>query len=209
VSDPPPADLAALENFPTYEFPPGATLYRIYRLAHGAMHFSADGTQRFDPPPSSRRDFGSCYFAGSAIGAFLEVFGRIRPVQQERVRERALGLFVVEEEPLVLADLTDPAIVGQWGIDASLSVGGNYRMSQEWARAFAEFGFAGIHYAARFDPSLRERSVAIFGPPSGVLGPDAFPSNLDLKDFAPIPDTVLDAAEHIYGIVVAPDAPLP
>lgn len=184
--------------------PANAPLARIHHNLRDPEYFSADSSGRFDPPPGSSAGFGTCYLSTHPLGAFLETFGRIRPVLQRHVDERVLTQAFLPSETR-LADMTDPAILGRHGLTAEIGIGGDrrtYEATQQWAEALATVGFGGVIYAARHDPALRARSVALFGKP-GVQ-----PTQLLARPAVPIPDDLLDRAANEYAIEVLPSVPV-
>lgn len=199
-----PRALSELHGFPAVIVPANAPLARIHHNLRDAEYFSADSTGRFDPPHGSVAGFGTCYLSTHPLGAFIETFGRIRPVLQRHVDERVLTEAFLPSETRV-ANMTDPVILGRYGLTAEIEIGGDehtYEITQLWAEALATAGFSGIIYAARHDPALNARSVAIFGKP-GLQ-----PTQLLARPATPIPDYLLDRAADEYGIEVLPSVPV-
>jgi hypothetical protein len=140
----------------------------------------------FDVGPDGRFnlvDSGTCYLAEGPIGAFVEKFGRLL---------RAGGVI---SEPLVdaqrlsrlrppkaeVVDLTDPAVLGLVGLTAEIHSTTDYNLTQGWALAFQEAGYAGIRYKARHDPRGHLVSIALFGsekPPRTAAKTTAVPVDL-------------------------------
>lgn len=154
-----------LADFPVHRIHPDRELYRIHRHVHGPLWFASTASLgeggRFELPDSS--SFGTCYLATSPVGAYLEKFGRIRTLTEELLLAHRLSV-LAPTVSLDLADLTDRTALGDFRITAEISTGTDYVPSQEFAMRLWESGFDGIYYAARHDPSLTERSVALFGP---------------------------------------------
>lgn len=201
---PGPPTLSELNGFPGVIVPANAPLARIHHNLRDPEYFSADSSGRFDPPPDSTAGFGTCYLATHPLGAFLETFGRIRPVLQRHVDERVLTEAFLPSETR-MADMTDPAILGLYGLTAEIGIGGDervYAITQRWAEALETAGFGGIIYAARHDPALRARSVAVFGKP-GVQ-----PTQLLARPATPIPKDLVDRAAIEYAIEVLPSVPV-
>src|SRR3954449_1536252 len=159
-----PPDAGALADFPSVTIYPEETFYRIHRVVLEPEYFCNDGDCRFDPPRHSRTEFGTCYLARTPEGAFLETLGRIGPLPESAVLERGLSE-LAPTETLRVADLNDPTVIGRFGIAGDLSVGRDYELPQMWGHALRSAGFHGVSYIARHDPSLHERSIALFGPP--------------------------------------------
>lgn len=183
--------------FPQRTVSAGHPLYRIHRSYRGAEYYSTAGG-RFDPPDDAA--FGTLYLADTPSAAFLETLGRFRVMSRARVDERSISTLRLTT-PLVLADLTDRAVLGRHGVDGAVSVGADYERSGALAVAVHEAGLDGVFYATRHDPALRERSLAVFGPrgehTSGrfeILG-------------SPISDDLTDAVADEFEIVVLPYTP--
>ena len=143
-------------------------------------------------------------FPAVIMPAFLETFGRIRPVLQRHVDERVLTEAYLPSETR-LANMTDPAILGLYGLTAEVGVGGDertYARTQRWAEALETAGFGGVIYAARHDPALNERSVALFGKPGYQ------PSQLLARPARYIPEELIDRAAVEYAIEVLPSVPV-
>jgi len=201
---PSPPATSELTSFPSVVIAANVPLARIHHNLNDAEYFSSDSSGRFDPPPGSSAGFGTCYLSTHPLGAFLETFGRIRPVLQRHVDERVLTEAFLPSETR-FANLTDPQILGAYGLTAEVGVGGDehtYAATQRWAEALATAGFGGVVYAARHDPALRERSVAVFGKP-GVQ-----PTQLLARPATHIPEWLVDRAGDEYGIEVLPSVPV-
>jgi RES domain-containing protein len=193
-------------RFPVQRIHPDRELYRIHREAHGPLWFAAtdpgaDGG-RFDLPTAS--GFGTCYLSTSPVGAFLERFGRVRPVTQELV-ERCRLTILAPSSPLDLADITDRSVVGAFGITADISAGTDYERSRRVSMQLWEAGFDGIYYAARHDPSLTERSIALFGI-SGDQTAD-LGKRFDIESLG-IPAELLREVADVYRLDVLPSTDL-
>lgn len=65
-------------EFPVHRVHADRELYRIHRSSHGPLWYSATAVAgdggRFDLPDAE--GIGTCYLTVSAVGAFLEKFGR-------------------------------------------------------------------------------------------------------------------------------------
>lgn len=155
-----------MAHVPRWEMPPETSVVRIFR------RFDEDGKVRpawfFSslPPSSGRFDLaaplGTCYFASTAVGAWLEVFGAIRVVAAPDVRRRQLATATRTGGPLSLVDLTAPAAAAA-GVTLDVQSGSDYALPQQVAAAAEEAGDAGVRALARHDPSGTERTVAVFG----------------------------------------------
>ncbi|MDW5594228.1 RES family NAD+ phosphorylase [Conexibacter stalactiti] len=165
-----------MNNFPQHVVDHGSLLYRIHHAANGAWFFRADGLFRFDL--TDRPGHGTCYFAESPLGAFVETLQSFRSISLPRAEIAGRRLFAVKADfALVLADVTDNA-AGRYGIDASVgaSSASDYAHSQALATRAFDAGFAGIRYHVRNDLSQRLVGVALFGP-TGPHGDDLWPGD--------------------------------
>jgi len=63
---------------------------------------------------------------------------------------------------LELADLTAKRSA-RWGLNAEIHAGLDYAKPHAWAARLRAAGAAGLRYAARSDPALCGRAVALFG----------------------------------------------
>jgi hypothetical protein len=91
VSLPDPPAPSELIGFPVVIMPANVPLARIHHNLRDPEYFSADGSGRFDPRPGSTSGFGTCYLSTHPLGAFLETFGRIRPVLHAMTAVAACG----------------------------------------------------------------------------------------------------------------------
>lgn len=140
----------------------------------------------FDPGPDGRfnlAESGTCYIAEEPIGAFVEKFGRLlRPggaLPQSLVDARRLSRLRPPKASVV--DLSDPTVLGLVGLTAEIHSTPDYDLTQSWALALQEAGYAGIRYKARHDPRGQLRSVALFGtgkPPRSAAKTTAIPVDL-------------------------------
>jgi len=155
----PPDDSAALEGFPTTR--------RLPRLLHrvsehtGTWWFASapGGGGRFDLPVPD----GTCYLADDLEAALGEKLLR-RPkklVPAERLRE-LLHSRITLQAPLELANLTSTRATG-FGVNAEVHTILDYGKPRAWAERLRQAGARGLRYAARSDPALRARCVALFG----------------------------------------------
>ena len=80
-----------------------------------------------------------------------------------------------------VVDLTDPTVLGLVGLTAEIHSTTDYNLTQGWALALQETGYAGIRYMARHDPRGQLVSVALFGsgkPPRNAAKTTAIPVDL-------------------------------
>lgn len=168
----PPASPAELGTFPPLIWKAHQPLARIHRLEFGSVCFGADQDGRWNPPETGS-DWGTCYMSTHPIGAALEIFGRLLVLPQREIDRRVLATIYLTSD-VRLADMTHPSVIGRFGLTAEASTGAEgttYPRTQRWAMRLREAGFAGIHYAARHDPSLGSRSIALFGKATSGQGP--------------------------------------
>jgi RES domain len=122
----------------------------------------------FDVGPAGRfnlAEAGTCYLAEEPIGAFVEKFGRLlRPggVISEPLVDAQL-LSRLRPPKVKVVDLTDPTVLGLIGLTAEIHSTSDYNLTQGWALALQEAGYAGIRYKARHDPRGQLVSIALFG----------------------------------------------
>jgi RES domain len=122
----------------------------------------------FDIGPDGRfnlAESGTCYLAEEPIGAFVEKFGRLlRPggvIPEPLVDAQRLSRLRPPKAKVV--DLTDPTVLGLVGLTAEIHSTTDYNLTQGWALALQEAGYAGIRYKARHDPRSQLISIALFG----------------------------------------------
>jgi RES domain len=153
-------------------------LWRIHAadVAHWFFDVGPDG--RFNLAES-----GTCYLAEAPIGAFVEKFGRIlRPggvIPEPLVDVQRLSRLRPPKAEVV--DLTDPTVLGLVGLTAEIHSASDYNLTQGWALAFQEAGYAGIRYKARHDPRGQLISIALFGagkPPRSTAKTATIPVDL-------------------------------
>jgi hypothetical protein len=140
----------------------------------------------FDVGPDSRvnlAESGTCYLAEEPIGAFVEKFERLlRPggaIPEPLVDAQRLSR--LHPPKVKVVDLTDPAILGLIGLTAEIHSTTDYNLTQDWALALQEAGYAGIRYRTRHDPRGQLISIALFGPskpPKGKVTTTAIPADL-------------------------------
>lgn len=195
----PPADYSILASrfprVPKEQLPD--VVYRVHQKAHEPEWFGTAGGMRWDPPPAAAGLFGVCYTATDPLTAFVESVADLHWLRTNVVSERALAtLQTVGEQRL--ADLTNPKVVGEWGLDRRICTGDDYEVCGKWAYAFRLAGFTGIFYEARHDLRVGPfRSVAVFGDPGRQ------PAQITLVDDGPLPAWVQESARRDFGIQVA------
>lgn len=153
-------------------------LWRIHAADAAPWFFDLGPDGRFNLAES-----GTCYLAEKPIGAFVEKFGRLlRPhgvIPEPLVDSQRLSKLLPLKAKVV--DLTDPTVLGLVGLTAEIHSTTDYNLTQGWALAFQEAGYAGIRYKARHDPRGQLTSVALFGsekPPRSATKTVAIPVDL-------------------------------
>lgn len=187
--------------FPSRTLDTTTTLFRIHQRHLHPAWFSTDGSWRFDPPPSHRDRFGVCYIGLTSLAAYVEVFGRIRVVPQAEFDRRRLSQLTVSRVAYV-ADLTERAVLGTFGITAAHSMGTDYAPSQELSSFLFDAGFDGIAYRVRHDPAMTLEAVALFGEPGETPGWFSAPKT------GAIPDELISVGRQ-FRIEILPSVPLP
>lgn len=166
-------------------------LWRIHAADVAPWFFDVGPDGRFNLAES-----GTCYLAEEPIGAFVEKFGRLlRPggvVPEPLVDAQRLSRLRPPKANVV--DLTDSKILGLIGLTAEIHSTSDYNLTQGWALAFQEAGYAGIRYKARHDPRGQLTSIALFGsdkPPRSAAKTTAVPVDLIHEASATFAITVL------------------
>jgi hypothetical protein len=189
-------------NFPRQRFRHGQTLARITlrRNPNGTprspWYFSSTGSTssgRFDLPTPR----GTCYWSDTPVGAFVEVFRRLRVIARPDLEARHLVIATRTGPPLPLASLVSPRSAA-YGVTLDASAGDDYRPTQELAAEVADVGLLGVVATTRHDPSLRARTVALFGRAGPVRSRRGWTTRRgDLTT-----DRELLSAVHEYGYAV-------
>lgn len=141
------------------------------------------------------------------IGAALEVFGRLRVLPQREIDHRVLATIYLASD-VRLADMTHASVVGRFGLTAEASTGeahSTYPRTQLWALRLREAGFAGVHYAARHDPTLGSRSIAVFGKASsgeGLAEPWSEWVEESTATADPIPLPLVEDLRNTFGFTI-------
>jgi hypothetical protein len=153
-------------------------LWRIHAADVAPWFFDTGFDGRFNLAES-----GTCYLAEEPIGAFVEKFGRLlRPggvIPEPLVDSQRLSRLRPPKAEVV--DLTDPTVLGLVGLTAEIHSTTDYDLTQGWALALQEAGYAGIRYKARHDPRGQLISIALFGsdkPPRSAAKTTAIPVDL-------------------------------
>lgn len=196
----PPQDPQDLAGFPVRTWRAQQPLARIHQQTHAPLFFAHDPGGRFNPPDPDAA-WGTCSLSTHPMGAFLEVFARLRRLTPEDLDRRVLTEFYPESD-LLLADLTSPVITGRYRVTNEISAGprSGYPLTEAWAAALHDAGFAGLYYLPRHDTSLQYRSIALFG----KAGVD---EHAGLQP-TPIPDRLVHDAVHEHGFTLINRRPL-
>lgn len=166
-------------------------LWRIHAADVSPWFFDAGPDGRFN-----LADAGTCYLAEEPIGAFVEKFGRLlRPdgvIPEPLVDTQRLSR--LRPPKVSIVDLTDPKVLGLIGLTAEIHATTDYGLTQSWASALRDAGYAGIRYKARHDPRGQLVSIALFGsdkPPRSAARTTAIPVDLIHEAAATFAITVL------------------
>lgn len=167
-------------------------LWRIHAADVAPWFFDVGPDGRFNLAES-----GTCYLAEKPIGAFVEKFGRLlRPggvIPEPLVNAQRLSRLRPPKPNVV--DLTDQTVLGLVGLTAEIHSTSDYNLTQSWALALQEAGYAGIRYKARHDPRGELASIALFG--SGK------PPRSAVKT-TPVPVDLIHEASTTFAITVLP-----
>ncbi len=166
-------------------------LWRIHAADVAPWFFDAGPDGRFNLAGS-----GTCYLSEEPIGAFVEKFGRlIRPggvIPEPLVDVQRLSRLRPPRVDVV--DLTDAKVLGLAGLTAEIHATTDYTLTQRWASALRDAGYAGIRYKARHDPRGQLVSIALFGsskPPRTAAKTAAIPIDLIQEAAATFAVTIL------------------
>jgi hypothetical protein len=190
----PPQDRKELENFPELVLSSGTEVHRIHSARLGAWYFNAEDTWRFNP--CSVAGLGACYLAERPVAGLLESFKGVTVVDEQDVASKA-HFTVALEADVRLADFCVPA-VGDFGVNGEIHTTTDYDMTQAWASALAQTGFAGVRYFCRSDPAMSLICYAFFDI-AGEAPRGRWPGGWDTW----ISEDILEEAEA-YGLRVRP-----
>jgi hypothetical protein len=180
-----------------------AVLYRVHQVVHEPEWFGTSGGCRWDPPTEAAELFGTCYTGTDPLTAFIEAVAELPLLTQSVIDQRAMAHLHVAQDQRV-ADMTNPKIIGDWGLDRRISTGDAYDICQRWAHALRLAGFTAVFYEPRYDPRGRDQeSIAFFGDPGYQ------PTQIFMIEDEPIPRPVVEEADQIFGLRVWPSTPLP
>lgn len=140
---------------------------------------------------------GTCYFAESPPGAWLEVF-RTAMVAMHDLRRRRMCA-ATPPHPVTLGDLTSPLARG-FGITGDVHTCSDYVGSRQWAVALNAEGLDGVAGKIRHDPALEQVSVALFDE-AGAHPPYGW--EWDVTTTKPADDLELIASMAAWGVRVA------
>jgi hypothetical protein len=153
-------------------------LWRIHAADVVPWFFDVSLDGRFNLAES-----GTCYLAEDPLCAFVEKFGRLlRPggvIPEPLVDTQRLSR--LRPSKVSVVDLTDPKVLGLVGLTAEIHSTTDYNVTQGWALAFQDAGYAGIRYKARHDPRSQLVSIALFGsdkPPRSAAKTTTVPVDL-------------------------------
>jgi RES domain len=173
---------------------------KLGREALWRIHAADVAPWFFDVGPDGRfnlAESGTCYLAEDPLGAFVEKFGRLlRPggvIPELLVDAQRLSRLRPPKAKVV--DLTDPTVLGLIGLTAEIHSTTDYNLTQGWALAIQDAGYAGIRYKARHDPRGQLVSIALFGsdkPPRSAA------------KTTPVPIDLIHGASTTFAITVLP-----
>jgi hypothetical protein len=201
-----PPDAERLGEFPTVQLR-GTTLYRLYRhrdpatgaVRSGFFFASAPG----HPDAGGRYDLpaprGTCYFAESKMGAWLETFRHALVVDRIELRSRRL-LATRVPRSLRAADLVHER-ARAFGVTGEIHTTADYALTRQWAAALLGTGLRALRGRIRHDPALEHGSVTLLGEPPGEARPYGWQWREDVT--APDEDHELLAEAAAYGFIVA------
>ncbi len=166
-------------------------LWRIHAADVAPWFFDVGPDGRFNLAES-----GTYYLAEEPIGAFVEKFGRLLRsggvIPEPLVDAQRLSR--LRPPKVNVVDLTDPTVLGLIGLTAEIHSTSDYNLTQGWALAFQEAGYAGIRYKARHDPRGQLVSIALLGsgkPPRSATKTTTVPVDLIHEASATFATTVL------------------
>jgi RES domain len=187
----PPDDLRA---FPSATLRAGSELHRIHSAAMRPWYFNAEDTWRFNP--CAAPGLGACYLAERPVAGLLEIYKGLTVVAEQDVATKRHFSAALRDE-LRLADLCAPA-AHAFGVNGEVHTTTDYALTQAWAAALAQAGFAGVRYLCRSDPGMRLVGYALFDR-AGEAPAGRWPEGHDRA----IGEDVLREAEE-YGLRVRP-----
>jgi hypothetical protein len=146
---------------------PSTTLFRIFKSysldssPRSPWNFSsvnAERSNRFDLPEPN----GSCYFASTEYGAWLETIRGPRVVTRQQVENLSIARVSRKTTSIPLADLTS-AKSTSYGVTLDVATGDDYSQTQEIAHLLWNARFKGVRTFLRRSPSARVYTFGIFG----------------------------------------------
>lgn len=177
-----------------FVLPVGAEVHRIHSADLGAWYFNAQDTWRFNP--CSVAGLGACYLAERPVAGLLETYHGVTVVDEQDIAGKAHFTATLQAD-VRLADCCVPA-AGEFGVNGEIHTTTDYDLTQAWAAALAQVGFAGLRYFCRSDPAMSLVGYAFFDA-VGEARPGCWPAGSD----APIGEGILREAED-YGLRVRP-----
>jgi hypothetical protein len=190
----PPQDLEELKDFPELVLRAGTEVHRIHSAAFDAWYFNDGETWRFNP--CSVAGLGACYLAERPVAGLLEIYQGVTVVDERDIAGKAHFTATLQAD-VRLADCCVPA-AGEFGVNGEIHTTIDYDLTQAWAAALAQAGFAGLRYFCRSDPAMSLVGYAFFDAAGGAP-PGRWPAGRD----TPIGEGILREAED-YGLRVRP-----
>jgi RES domain-containing protein len=188
-----------LAKVPRRRLAAGTFLYRIHQHRYGPWFFDGSDAGRFNPTGIPGR--GTCYWAETPLGAWVESFRAIMTWSATDIALRALSVIALDRD-LVVADLTVKKGLAA-GITVAITGGADYAVPRALADKL-QGTLGAVRYRARHDLSAKMISVGWFGD-EGAATPDALAA-LPMATTAPIPDEVVRSARS-FGYLVLPTPP--
>jgi len=184
----PPSATGSLSDFPAFNLTPSLRVFRIHAKDYGPWWFSTSMKSRFDLADPD----GTCYVAESRLGAFVERFQDFSVIPFSVIRDSKIASLQLPQ-PLRLADCTAPQ-ARRFGMTGEIHTVAARDITQAWAQAFSRDGFDGMRYFARHDPSMKRKSIAIFGAAGEVNWPVVHDRRIDKR--------LIQRAKEVFGIKV-------
>ncbi|MGH2517480.1 MAG: RES family NAD+ phosphorylase, partial [Ktedonobacterales bacterium] len=135
---------------------------------------------------------GTCYVAESQLGAFVERFQDFLAIPFTVIHGSKIASLRLPR-PLRLADCT-VSQARRLGMTGEIHTFASRDITQAWASAFSRDGYDGIRYFARHDPSMKRKSIAIFGAAGEANWPVVRDRRIDKR--------LIQRAKAVFGIKV-------
>jgi len=187
-------------KLPAAKLRAGTRLHRIHQARFGPWFFDGSSSGRFNPTGTPAR--GTCYWAESPLGAWVESFRTVMTWSTGDIAARALSTIRLEAD-LRVCDLTVKKAL-RAGVTVSITGGDDYAAPQALADHLQP-NFAGVRYRVRHDLSAELVAIGWFGDEGAAAG--AALASLPTASTAPIDDELIDEAGREFGYRVLPLPP--